>query len=1026
VNNRRLLEIAEYVALFGSGFGSVASVLSQQMVYASAPLSFCLLLSIVNRRRLDQAQQTEILPAIDQLQQQLDSELTALHQVQKRIATLPTPETLDAHRAESLRITQETVQVLATQLNDRLALVEQIDLEAINRQIAGLEARCQALQQDLGEAMASLADRAPIAQVTSLVQDVTQLATQQQHLHKTVSELAEAPDPGLTLLSDRLDTLQSEILQRSRAETYALVVELENLRRELDHLAKDHTSHHSALNQLTTEVETLQTHQHSLSQTTLELDVEMTALAQQLAALAHAAHREHEQQQIHALRQAILKLSRGCTRLQQQIHQTRAATRATTPNTVWRGLIAAELKPVQQQLDQLRQDLTQVRGVLPDRAQLEPFEQIQSTIAQVEHWLHDLRKRTQNIEALQEATQTQVAELSASNAKDPDGLADGSFTSPSAELDQLRDRVITLETFVKQFQSHASQPEACLQNEAISQSSETICQQPVSLLTPAQCPAKADHLNLAIARSETDPIDQAGLTLPLQTQPLALPKQPSPEKTANLGLSLRSALREVLDQIHHSLTIAGSWLTQPWLDEELERSLKAAVRRGVEVTFVLSLHGDHWASCAIRRFQSHSAETHTQLPDQVQLTALARLSQIFPNQIQIQFSHLHTSFLVCDRAFAILGQVTMAKDQTKPLEQGAIEVRTSDPQTLEMLYGQLSQPLPIDQPQLLQARAALRQLFGDQAGAIADYTNLLAHDPTQVVFWNNRALLHYQDQNWSAAIADLDQALLVNSGSGILYANRAAVRAEIEDWHGAIADYTQAIAHQPDDDIAYNNRGLLYSKLGDKHQAIADYTQAIALRANDDVAYFNRGAARSNLGDYRGAIADYSAAIRINPQFANAHNNRGFAYQKLDDRRAALADFDRALQLDPYFANAYNNRGITRARAGDLRGAIADFSRAIQINPEFVNAYNNRGTLRSKLGDLNAAITDFSQAIQIRPDFANAYSNRGLAHAEAGEYGAALADLTQADQLFSSQGDQASSQQTRNLQAQLQQASSAA
>ncbi|MDF5724945.1 MAG: hypothetical protein PUP91_31720 [Rhizonema sp. PD37] len=58
MNNRRLLEIAEYISLIGSVAGSLAAMVSGQIAYATAPMSLSILLNFVNRHQFEQRSQS--------------------------------------------------------------------------------------------------------------------------------------------------------------------------------------------------------------------------------------------------------------------------------------------------------------------------------------------------------------------------------------------------------------------------------------------------------------------------------------------------------------------------------------------------------------------------------------------------------------------------------------------------------------------------------------------------------------------------------------------------------------------------------------------------------------------------------------------------------------------------------------------------------------------------------------------------------------------------------------------------------
>ena len=77
--NRNGLEVTEYVSVAGSVAGTVVAVFTQQLIYAAAPLSLALSLSLINRRRVEQTLQetmTTVLSEMNTRVRQIDQELS--------------------------------------------------------------------------------------------------------------------------------------------------------------------------------------------------------------------------------------------------------------------------------------------------------------------------------------------------------------------------------------------------------------------------------------------------------------------------------------------------------------------------------------------------------------------------------------------------------------------------------------------------------------------------------------------------------------------------------------------------------------------------------------------------------------------------------------------------------------------------------------------------------------------------------------------------------------------------------------
>jgi tetratricopeptide (TPR) repeat protein len=156
-----------------------------------------------------------------------------------------------------------------------------------------------------------------------------------------------------------------------------------------------------------------------------------------------------------------------------------------------------------------------------------------------------------------------------------------------------------------------------------------------------------------------------------------------------------------------------------------------------------------------------------------------------------------------------------------------------------------------------QDRETYNRLAGPADHAIADYSELLQHDPT-----NAGAALH-----------------------------RGAAFARRGEWDKAVADFTQALHAEPNNALVYYNRALAYSQKDAVDAALADFKKALRLEPNNALAYFDRGMLHSRTGAHNLAVADFSEALRL-----ESHAEK-----------AAAGDYARLLLPDPSQATAYNS-----------------------------------------------------------------------------------------------------------------------
>lgn len=127
IGNRSWLDIAEYASLAGSAAGTIATIASQQAVYAAAPLTLAMSLSFINRQRLQQQSQQQT-DAIANMCQEVRS-------VHNKIQVLPPQERVNDVEASICKLEQTVVDVDTRRQLDTLvqAFKNRPEIEEIGR-----------------------------------------------------------------------------------------------------------------------------------------------------------------------------------------------------------------------------------------------------------------------------------------------------------------------------------------------------------------------------------------------------------------------------------------------------------------------------------------------------------------------------------------------------------------------------------------------------------------------------------------------------------------------------------------------------------------------------------------------------------------------------------------------------------------------------------------------------------------------------------------------------------------------------
>ena len=162
---------------------------------------------------------------------------------------------------------------------------------------------------------------------------------------------------------------------------------------------------------------------------------------------------------------------------------------------------------------------------------------------------------------------------------------------------------------------------------------------------------------------------------------------------------------------------------------------------------------------------------------------------------------------------------------------------------------------------------------GDFKGSIELYTSAISLNPSEAMFYYNRAVsllaLFKDDGNsghLTVASADLDRSIELNPAYSNSYSMRAETETLMKKYEAAVSDYTAAINLNPGDPQLWYNRGLLRLKrLNDSKGSISDASKALKLDPQFAAAFCLRGLAKLNLGDKKGACSDYRRAGNIDP-----------------------------------------------------------------------------------------------------------------------------------------------------------------
>lgn len=352
MSNRHWLETAEYTSLAVSAIGSIAATVSQQVVFAAAPISVSLALGTLNRNRLQQQAQQTTQVAITQVDQQFKGQIES---VQQQLKTLPAPP-------------------------------EPFDPSDLQAQIARTQAAVVNLQQDA---------EATVGEVRQYLDG--KLEGLQAQLQTGLSQIPPVFDPNylevkleqadsaITQLSEGLAAVQACLLPLQAIDLSPLHQEVSQLQNKLQTQAEGSevrsASLQAQLKQLEQQIRQLEQANRTVIQphiSDLTAKLKPTAeatviLTKQLAALSQQVGTKAEHQKVADLSDAVWQLQR-------QLEQLPPPPQPFDPT-----LLQADIKGLRSQANDLQQQVQEVRLSVAELDMDERLEQARNAITNLEH-----------------------------------------------------------------------------------------------------------------------------------------------------------------------------------------------------------------------------------------------------------------------------------------------------------------------------------------------------------------------------------------------------------------------------------------------------------------------------------------------------------------------------------------------------------------------------------------------------------------------------------------------------------------
>lgn len=709
---RSWLEVAEYVALFGSFTGTLIALVSQQVAAAALPLSVSLLLNLINRSQLEDSQEQTTQTALDAFSRRYATDMKFLRrQMQEALAT---PEQVNLAPLESAIGELRQALDQAQQGVERQLAAAGRSLDPLQAQLAVLQTQQQALESSLSslqqrvqagptpESLATLTATLAELQAQTRQTEATlrDLGRQTQGTGQRLVQLEAQVEAGATVLPNLAQRVTD--LEAGRPQLVALENRLEQVDRALETLAEDVTQ--LARDPLATTVTNLERQVADLPQLRQQVREQQFTSSQTEQAL------DQVRQQL----EQLPTLSADLRQVEQQVALTAGR--------------AAEMQALLQRMEVLEALRTQVQNLEAAMGQTLPRTSLLPLLAAVETLYNDHQRLDTTVQPLADGLKALQTGL--------ETLAQEAAGRPSvAIIDELQDRLANLEQRLNQFPAPPNLTPLHQELEALKQ---TLAQMPT--LDPAilaSQEAQLGHLQsqIEVVQRLVGDLDRTTLDLQEYTQDLdqrqakldhslgqtqqtleRLPQsisggiaqwvdeinqqlqqiQPFRYELVIDRFGSREVLRQALSTAQTRLVMVCPWLSQRTIDQGFLQQLRAALQRGVRVDIGWGDLRDLESGELRRRPDGKVREGPGRFSWKYNaLSDLEQLEQEFPDRFRLKLLGTHEKYLVVDQGQAMLGSHDMLAASSS-LPEREVGLKTDDVRIAEELTRRFDRALDLE------------------------------------------------------------------------------------------------------------------------------------------------------------------------------------------------------------------------------------------------------------------------------------------------------------------------------------------
>lgn len=219
----------------------------------------------------------------------------------------------------------------------------------------------------------------------------------------------------------------------------------------------------------------------------------------------------------------------------------------------------------------------------------------------------------------------------------------------------------------------------------------------------------------------------------------------------------------------------------------------------------------------------------------------------------------------------------------------------------------------------------------DFAAAHRHYDEAISLDPTNIVFYNNKAAVYFEEGNYEKCLEICQTAVSVGRENQAEFQHIAKSLARAGNTYEKMGDLKQAHLYF-NKSLSEHRDSAIVKKANDIDKKIKEAERLAYINPEIAEEEKKKGNEAFAKGDYPTAIKFYTESLKRNPDNAKVYSNRAASFHKLMEFNKAVKDSEECIRLEPNFVKGYLRKAAAHHGLKETSKARDAYSKALELD----------------------------------------------------------------------------------------------